>query len=361
MLRQIAILLIFSFIIFNETAAQSTDTLHTKVDHTIIPIAFYLPETGFAFGATGILTMRFAGETVESRPSQILYSAAYTLKNQLLLFVPFDLYYKNEDYRLKGELGYYRYFYNYYGIGSSSRLSDKTDYNVNFPRIQAVVYRRVYQNFYAGIGYRFDNFDIQPHKPNTILSNSEVIGYFGGNISNLMLSLVYDSRDHVFDTKKGIMLDFVTEISMPNIGSDFIYNKYTLDLRTFHPISKSISMAYQALISTVGDKAPFFVYPYISSPNHGRGFADRRFIDRSMMSLQAEIRFPIYRRFSGVSFISTSGFNDEIGTGLFTDQKIAGGFGLRYLLNQIERTSIRLDAGFTNESFNFYITVNEAF
>lgn len=74
-----------------------------------LPIAFYAPETNWGFGAAGISTFRLKGEPATSRPSQLQLGFAYTFNKQWLLYLPFQLFKQNEQYKLYGELGYYLY------------------------------------------------------------------------------------------------------------------------------------------------------------------------------------------------------------------------------------------------------------
>jgi hypothetical protein len=120
-------------------------------------------------------------------------------------------------------------------------------------------------------------------------------------------------------------------------------------------------LASQLSGSFVTVDAPFFVYPYVGTPNIGRGYSDRRFMDRTLINIQSELRFSISGRFGAVTFISLSSLGESPEELIKNRTKLSAGLGLRYILNKEERTKIRLDFGFTNEGFNFYITANEAF
>ena len=61
-------------------------------DNSILPVAFYLPETSFAAGATGILSFKKSSQAEEERPSQLLFAAIYTLRNQLEILGTFEFY-----------------------------------------------------------------------------------------------------------------------------------------------------------------------------------------------------------------------------------------------------------------------------
>jgi len=100
---------------------NDTTTYKPKDDLSLsgFPVVFFLPETSLSFGAAGILVFN-AGKKKAWRKSQISLGFAYTLKNQILNFVPYELYFK-QNWKLNGEVGYYRYFFNYYGIGSDTQ------------------------------------------------------------------------------------------------------------------------------------------------------------------------------------------------------------------------------------------------
>ena len=75
-------------------------------DNSILPVAFYLPETSFAAGATGILSFKKSSQAEEERPSQLLFATIYTLKKQLEILGTFEFYADKRKHRLKGEWGY---------------------------------------------------------------------------------------------------------------------------------------------------------------------------------------------------------------------------------------------------------------
>ena len=84
----IALAIVFLIIFQCQGISQSvkTDTLATDtsgVKNTILPFLFFLPESGLAFGVTGISTFRLKGESIDSRPSQVIDSVAYTLKKPI--------------------------------------------------------------------------------------------------------------------------------------------------------------------------------------------------------------------------------------------------------------------------------------
>ncbi|MBA3666019.1 MAG: hypothetical protein H0W61_17715, partial [Bacteroidetes bacterium] len=147
------------------------------------PIVFYTPETRFGFGAVSILAFRFKGDSLKSKPSQVQFGFAYTQNKQVLFYLPFRLYHDRENYICYGELGYYRYFYNFYGIGNQQQSDFKETYGVNFPRLRLNLLKKLKRNFYTGLKYWFENFKITSLDSVGQLSKSEITGSKGGTTS----------------------------------------------------------------------------------------------------------------------------------------------------------------------------------
>lgn len=329
--------------------------------HSIVPLVFFLPETSLAFGATGISTFKKSNHSEITRPSQVLYSAIYTLKNQLLLFAPFEFYGNSNDTRIKGELGYYQYFYNYHGIGGNTSKNDLENYSVNFPRLDANYSKRLYSNFYLGGGFSFDQFNIVQTEDAGLLETEKPIGFEGGRKANFVALAFFDNRDTLFAPSSGHYLEVKFQHSMPQWLSDFVYSKIDIDYRFYQRLSKKTVLASNIYWATATKQAPFFDLPYISTPNRARGYDDRRFINYKLLNIQTELRFPLYKSFSGASFISLTDL-PETALGFFAQSpEISYGLGFRYEFQKESKARLRLDLAKSRDSFNFYFTLNEAF
>lgn len=344
--------------------AQSQENLiadSTQVEPSFnfsgFPIVFILPETGFAFGGVGLAVFNL-GKEKAWRKSQAQLGIAYTLKNQFLLFIPYELYYK-EHWKLQGELGYYRYFYNYYGVGINSFEDNLENYDANFPRLISNLSYRFNESFFVGVQYRFDYFVI----PNVgeLLQQDQLPGIDGGAVSNFGFTASYDTRDDIFYPSKGLFVNFTSEFSTPILGSSYQYSQLQLDITKYKEIWKNhILVANLYTGNTIGD-APFFNYLYLASGKRSRGIADRRFIDKTMALTQIEYRYPIYKRFSGVAFTSLGTVSNTFAGLIDESYKIAYGLGLRFQLSKHQKSNIRLDLANSAEGFQFYLTIGEAF
>jgi hypothetical protein len=114
------LLVLLLSIISIQVCYTQTDSIPPKRSRLIgLPIVFLSPETSWSFGVAGVYTFKLPEESDISRPSQIQLGAAYTLEDQILFYLPFQVFYKDRKYNFYGELGYYRYNYFYFGNGNS--------------------------------------------------------------------------------------------------------------------------------------------------------------------------------------------------------------------------------------------------
>lgn len=355
--------LITSGIAFGQDSTEvATDTTvyNSKDDFSLagFPIVFFLPETSWSFGAAGLLVFNAGTKEKAWRRSQISLGGAYTLKRQILFFLPYELYLK-QNWKLNGEVGYFRYFFNYYGIGIDSKAEDLETYDANFPRLISNLSYRVTDPLLLGVQYKFDYFDIP--RTDSLLTADNPIGIDGGALSSIGLTASYDSRDDIFYPRKGIFASVIAESAGAHTGSDFDYSLITIDLRHYKTFKWNHTLAtnfYSGI--TIGD-SPFFNYFYFSSGRRGRGFNDRRFLDKNISMFQAEYRFGIYKRFRGTLFSSIGSVGNTYGE-TFTNRKLwSYGGGLRYQLSKKQMSHVRLDVAHGFEGFYFYVTIGEAF
>lgn len=321
------------------------------------PLVFYLPETSLAFGGAGITVFNI-GKEKTWRKSQVQLGVAYSLKKQILIFAPYELYFK-QKWKLNGELGYYKYFYNYYGIGINSNEENLEFYDANFPRFLGTLSYRIKKTFLIGLQYRFDYFDIP--KKDSLLMKDNPIGIDGGVVSSIGTTATFDNRDDIFYPRKGILATFTAESSGAFTGSPFRYSLIQFDFTYYLTLKKKHTIATNIYTGTTVGESPFFSYYYLSSGKKARGYNDRRFIDKNIGLAQFEYRFPIYKRFRGAAFSSIGTVAGAYGDIFTNAYKFSYGAGLRYQLSKKQMSHLRFDVANGNEGVQFYITIGEAF
>jgi len=364
-LKYLLLLFLSPFFIFAQQ--QSDDSSKKKVrDSTknlkiaAFPVVFYTPETAFGFGGLGIGTFHLKDESRDTRPSSLQLGISYTTKNQFLLYAPFEFYKDNERWRLEGELGYYKYFYNFFGTGINSREEDEETYEVTFPRARLSLLRELIPGLSAGLAYEFDYFYNLKIEEGGTLEASDVPGKRDGTISNVGVRAFYDTRDNVFFPTEGLYVQGNLFTSSKLLGATFDYTKYELDSRYYQKVGKKQVVAGNIFFASSSDGTPFYDLYYLGS-KRTRGINNRRFQDNAELSMALEYRFPIAGRFGGAVFGSTGTVASTLGKTFSSAYKNAAGAGLRYIINKRDGVRIRVDYGISNEGGNFYFTIKEAF
>lgn len=360
MLKKIFLSVIF-YLLLGTAFGQEADSISVDSTNTssitAFPLIFYLPETSLSFGALGIATFNI-GKEKSWRPSQFQLAFAYTLRKQVLLFTPYELYYK-QKWKMEGELGYYKYFYNYFGIGANSKKENLEVFDADFPRFINTLSYRVTPTNFVGIRTHLDAFKIK--NQDSLLLLEAPTGMDGGTIFSAGLTYSMDTRDDIFYPKKGFYINFISEFSTKSVISDFDYSLFQISASHYFEFAKNHILASNVTTGTLVGDAPFFSYLYLSSSKLARGNADRRFIDKNLAVVQAEYRFPIYKRLRGAAFGALGNVGNTYGSVFTNNMKLSGGAGLRFQLNKKVMNHIRLDVAASREGFQFYVTFGEAF
>ncbi len=346
--------------IAQEVAADSAWIRKSSL--VVLPIAFYTPETRLGLGAAGVYAFRFRGEPDTIRPSQIQTGFAYTFENQLLLYFPFQIFYDRSKYNIYGELGYYRYFYRFFGIGNETAIADEEIYSANFPRVRLSALRLVRPNLYLGLRYWFDDYNITDVAADGKLAQGEVVGTRGGIVSALGVVANYDSRDNVFFPKKGMLMEAAWLVNSRTFGSDFNFRRFSVDASFYKTFPWQHTLALNGFVDFAFGETPFFQLPLIGGTKKLRGYWEGRFRDQKLWVAQAEYRLPLFWRLGMVAFGGVGSVAPDFSG--FSGQRVhySVGTGLRVLLSKTERINVRIDVGI-DEAGNWlpYITVGEAF
>lgn len=355
-------LLLFLFISISPIFGQdAVDTSKTKFRVFPLPVAYFSPETDWGFGIVSLFSFRFKGESKESRISQFQFGAAYTQRKQVLVYLPFQLYAKNEKYFSFGELGFYKYSYRFFGIGNNLPDSNEELYNVTFPRIRLNIMKLARPNWYVGVRYWYDGYDITDTKNNGLLANKNIEGSSGGTISSLGFISLIDSRDDYNYPSSGTYFEFVALPNLNAFGSDFEFTRFSADYVKYIGKGKNILATNLYGVATLGE-APFNELALIGGTRRMRGYFEGRYRDRNMLMAQAEYRRELFWNIGLTAFAGYAVVSRDIENFEAKNIRPSGGLGLRYRLSKDEKINLRLDYGIGEKgSSGFYLTIGEAF
>jgi Omp85 superfamily domain len=323
------------------------------------PAISYSPETRWLYGAGAASTFRLHPKDPSEKPSSINGGFAYTQNKQILFFTQFNIFNKNKTYYY-GELGYFKFSYFYYGIGTKE--SPEELYKVDYPRVKFNVVKRINKFTMLGGGIHYEDFVITEKSTTGQLKNTSIPGNNGSLLTGIGAAAIIDSRDSVFFPNKGVFANFSAHNYGTHFGGNVNFTRMIADFAFYKKISKKIILASQLYNSIMVGNVPFQAQSQVGGVKLLRGYYQGRYTDKNMLLLQTETRIPIYKRIGLALFASTAAMGSEDNTFYrINDLKSAYGAGLRFTFNKNDHLNIRLDYAKGNEKGFFYFTIGEAF
>ncbi len=342
-----------------------SDTVATEKDgFFILPLIYFTPDTRWAFGGAGVYYFKIPPKKEGEQPTRISYVqflADYTQNRQLDVWSVWNMFTRNENYMLKGELRYRNFPDKFYGIGNATSLDAEEKYAYNLVSIKNLFLKKVRPGFFAGFDYHFEyeyGFEYTPDKQ---LSSGEITGYRGGVGSALGLVALLDTRDNLINAHSGQLAEFSSYFYRGTFGSTFNFTVLNGIYQRYWTLKKNHILAWQTRARFSFGGVPFLDLSTLGNDDLLRGYPKNRFRDWHFAATQVEYRFPLFWRFGGVAFAGVGDvFNNENDL-RFNRLKYSVGSGLRFLVNPAERINIRLDYGYGREGGYFYFMVAEAF
>ena len=325
------------------------------------PLLYYTPETNLAFGLAGSFLFREANALPGNRPSVISPLLIYTLNRQFKAQISSDIYLQKGNYVLKTEIKLEKYPDKYFGIGNNTREANQEDYTSRSFGISVSLLKEFGRNLKAGLQYSFSNWTIKEWGSNGPPVGESIPGNHGGIVAGPTFLLNLDNRDNIFYPSRGELFEMGYTFFDHNLGSDFNFHLFALNLRKYVPLFSSHVLAFQSLLQLEWGNVPFYYMSQLGGQNLLRGYYQGRFRDKDLIAFQVEYRLPIVWKLGGVAFASIGQVADRLEQFAAGQFKYTMGVGLRYLFDRKEKIQVRADIGFGRDSTGFYFSIFEAF
>ncbi len=338
-----------------------TLVIKKKVQLVGIPVAFYTPETEFGFGAGAQFFLLNQTNIYNSRLSNILATAIYTTKEQLILDVRPQVYFNAGDLFLDGILKYQVYPNLFWGVGRNTPDSNREQYNMKTFQLSAALLKRLPPSLNFGFEYNFENYDMLEVEEDGLLDRGDIPGSEGATISGLSFVFNLDDRDDISSAVRGNLIQLKAGFSSHVFGATYSFNRYVIDLRKYLNFIGRNTLAMQVYIQSNYGDVPFQSLAWLGGGEKMRGYFRGRYMDKHMYVLQSEYRWRFHKRFTQTGFVSLGEVSGSAGAFLRSPLISTGG-GLRFKVLKDKSTIVRLDIGIGQSgNSGFYFGVNEAF
>ncbi len=370
-----------------EKATKSTDIVdilqggfktHLRKDSLLLkgkgPFISIMPIVGYAMqsGLTGGIVTNTSFYTDDrTRFSNLLINGYTSQYHQFWVTANNTLFFEKLKIHLLGDMRYYNFPTQTYGIGSNTLLSDELDIKYSYLRISQIIYREMAPNLFAGGGYNIDyHWNITP---DTIVGRalSDLNKFQKGTrsiSSGISLNLLFDSRLNPVNPKGGSYANLQFRPNLMWLGSDTNWQSLLIDLRhyiTFPASSHNVIAFWDYNNFTLNGSPPYLDKPSVgwdSFSNTGRGYVPGRYTGNNFMYAESEYRFAL----SGNGLLGGVVFgNAETVFQNWSDKHslIPGaGLGIRIKMNKFSNTNLAIDYGFgVNGSHGLFFNLGEVF
>ena len=230
---------------------------------------------------------------------------------------------------------------NFYGVGIDSKFEDQEAIRYLTTSFSPAILRQIDLKQYFGLAFNVGQYEIKDFEEGKTLSKFRNfpeynrLDYYGAG-----LTYDYDSRDKKFYPTRGAYFNVKAIYYVNDFAKEDLEYLYFKKL----PFFDNWIWASRYKLEAMQNKAPLWILPEIDL----RGIESTRFIDKTALNVEQELRFPIAKRWKGNLFMSAGNVAPDFFTVKLEKTKIGAGFGIRYVFEEVQQLNFVFDFAFHN-------------
>ncbi|MCC5928073.1 MAG: BamA/TamA family outer membrane protein [Cyclobacteriaceae bacterium] len=322
---------------------------------SIIPAITYAPETRLGLGLRAIRL--FEKSDSLSRPSSLPLTFLYTLRNQIIFTAELDHWMKENTKHLNVRLELVDFPFVFYGIGNDTQREASEDYASRFIRLNMSYEFMIARGLYLGPQLEYRAEKLYRNIAGGLLESGDTPGSNGFNMLGGGAALLYDTRDNIFQPRRGQFhqLRFLHCASVS--GDTYGFQRIQADLRQYIPVYKRQMLVLQLWYQANFGATPFQQLSLLGGSDVMRGFFEGRYRDLQGLALQGEYRMPLHRKLGMVWFAGTGQVMPAFSDFHTHRFHYGGGIGFRYRIHN-EGLNLRIDFAY-GDRMAWYFGLNE--
>jgi outer membrane protein assembly factor BamA len=363
--KNLMVLLLVSTVLFVFfPIAEAADLEYSGKSLSVFPIVMYDTDIGFGYGAKAKFVNYLSVK--ESFDLMLFGSTKGERLLDFIFSIPDIEIRQGKVYPLSLDINakYNRILVdNFYGRGPDSREDDLTHFTNEKKELKLTLGRGFTPFLVGQVSYYLRNiryYNIDEDKTHT-----EKLKSVGEQFSPFLSFLVrYDTSDSQIHPTRGFRLEFQNDFAYEFLGNkNASYTRTILDLRKYLLLfGQKDVLAFRLRFQKIsGDEIPLFELSVLGgggTENAMRGYKMNRFQDKGKILMNAEYRFPIWRKLGGNVFVDFGTVWPSLKQINFQKSAVDIGWGLRYYLQNF---LARFDMGFSKEGMGIYFQFNHIF
>ena len=330
------------------TSFQSLSKKIIKEEPRLVPVGIPVSNPTIGQGlAAAILYMHPQSSKESDAPTSTTGTfGMYTNTQSWAAGAFHDGYYLDDRIRFRVPITHGDFNLKHYGIGADSPLRDnpikyQAVGNLFIPRL---TFELPWNNWFLGGLYRLMNIDAK-FDNTAIIPDALGLG-LQQQTAGLGIVTLFDSRDSNLWPSKGNWLDLTASVNGKYAGGDFNYLKTVVKWAQYFPLKDSVTLVYRIDGQFIDGDAPFWDL----SRMRLRGYSTGQFLDNVALTVQAEVRWNFYERWTASAFGGGGRIADAVNEIGSANNTSAGGAGFRFMLVEKQKLSIGIDVAYAEDA-----------
>ncbi len=333
------------------------------------PFLRYAPETAWGFGAGGMAWFH-ADPVARAAGRATTVGAVFqqTTRRQTVGALQWDAWLADATWRSTGAVFAERWPYDFFGAGGAAVAGAPERYTQRTLKLDTGLTRLVWpageapaHGLWTGVRLQWRRDALADATPGGLVDRCAVDGCRGARVAAAQAVLAWDTRDRVCGTQEGLSVAVRAGGALPVLGGETRAGELELDARGWRrlPLWRAVASA-QARLQSVTGPVPFYLLPTFGGDRALRGVVEGRHRDRTAALVQAELAVPLWWRLGLELFGGAGEAAPRPGALSWRGLVPAGGAGLRFTVDPVERVYLRVDHGVSRGSAQWYLSIGQA-
>jgi outer membrane protein assembly factor BamA len=345
----------------SHTAENPSQGFFNNTSFLVVPI----PVSNPTIGSGGALATAMFFKTDEASKSSFIGAGAfYTSNGSWGAAALSELAFDEDRYRSRGMAGYATVNYDFYGTRATNPDNQRhVSLNQSGALFQLGLEGRVAPHFYVGGRLRTMTIKTKfsvPGDAGDLLGHDGPLANLKNSVLTTGLTATYDSRNKDYSPSEGSLLQGGLDVALNDFITRESFTRATLVLNHYDTLTDGLVLASHGSFCAESGRVPIFDLCLFGSNNDLRGYAVGHYQDKTMFTLQEELRWHAFWRIGFVAFAGVGSVAPAISR--FDKLLYSGGVGMRFLASREYGVNIGIDGAVNAQGqATYYIQVGEAF